>query len=89
LEKERLQVERERIASQERIAGAQLGAKAAMDKEKLDAQQLAEGTRIGIQAVQQEQQRTVERERISQQDRAARLQVRAQRNQQKPEQGNE
>jgi hypothetical protein len=71
LEQERLQVERERIASQERIAGAQLGAKAAMDKEKLDAQQLAEGTRIGIQAVQQSAQREVERERIAQQDRAA------------------
>lgn len=78
LERERLQVERDRIASQERVAGAQLGAKAAMDKEKLDAQQLAEGTRIGIQAVQQESQRDVERERISQQDRAARAQARAQ-----------
>ena len=78
LEQERLQVERERIASQERIAGAQLGAKAAMDKEKLDAQQLAEGTRIGIQAVQQGEQRNVERERIAQQDRAARANAKAQ-----------
>ncbi len=82
LEQQRLMVERERIASQERIAGAQLGAKAAMDKEKLDAQQLAEGTRIGIQAVQQEEQRGVERERIAAQERAqersARAQARAQ-----------
>jgi hypothetical protein len=87
LEQERLQVERERIASQERIAGAQLGAKAAMDKEKLNAQQLAEGTRIGVQAVQQESQRDVERERIAQQDRAARAQAKAQvanRNKQQP-----
>lgn len=78
LEQDRIQVERERIASQERIAGAQLGAKAAMDKEKLDAQQLAEGTRIGIQAVQQSAQREVDRERISQQDRAANAQAKAQ-----------
>jgi len=92
LEQERLQVERERIASQERIAGAQLGAKVAMDKENLDAQQLAEGTRIGIQAVQQEEQRTVERERIAQQDRASRIQARAQvanQNRQQPNEGNE
>lgn len=78
LEQERLAVERERIASQERIAGAQLGAKAAMDKEKLDAQQLAEGTRIGIQAVQQEEQRGVERERIAAQERAQERAARAQ-----------
>ena len=78
LEQERLQIERERIASQERIAGAQIGAKAAMDKEKLDANQLAEGTRIGIQAVQQGAQRDVEYERIAQQDRASRIQARAQ-----------
>lgn len=78
LEQERLQVERDRIASQERIAGAQLGAKATMDKEKLDANQLTEGTRIGIQAVQQQEQRNVDRERIAQQDRASRVQARAQ-----------
>lgn len=92
LEQERLAIERERIASQERVAGAQLGAKAAMDKEKLDAQQLAEGTRIGIQAVQQESQRDVERERIAQQDRAARINARAQvgnRRQQQPQEDNE
>jgi hypothetical protein len=67
----RLQIEQMRIESQERIAGAQLGAKAAMDKEKLDANQLAEGTRIGIEAVQKSSQLEVERERIAQQDRAA------------------
>lgn len=55
-DQERLAVERERIASQERIAGAQIGAKAAMDKEKLDAQQFTEGTRIGIEAIQKERQ---------------------------------
>jgi hypothetical protein len=67
----RLQIEQMRIESQERIAGAQLGAKAAMDKEKLDATQLAEGTRIGIEAVQKSSQLEVERERIAQQDRAS------------------
>lgn len=93
LEQERLTVERERIASQERIAGAQIGSKATMDKTKLDATQLAEGARIGMQAVQQERQRETELERIASQERAqartARAQARARVQQpQAPEQGN-
>jgi hypothetical protein len=44
---DQLRVEQERIASQERIAGAQLGAKAATDKEKLELQKMKEGFQIG------------------------------------------
>jgi hypothetical protein len=57
--KDKLDIERERIAAQERIAGLQVGAKVSTDKAKLSAQQQAEGLRIGVdvarEAKQQEQ----------------------------------
>lgn len=45
---DQLEIERERIASQERIAGLNAGLKAASDKEKLSASQKSEGVRMGI-----------------------------------------
>ena len=42
------QIERERIASQERIAGVNAGIKAASDKAKLSASQQSEGLRVGV-----------------------------------------
>jgi hypothetical protein len=50
-EQTRLQLDKMRIESQERIAGAQLGANAVMDNKELEAKQLMEGTRMGIEAV--------------------------------------
>jgi len=47
----RLELDKMRIESQERIAGAQLGANAVMDDKQLEAKQLLEGTKIGIEAV--------------------------------------
>ena len=47
----RLELDKMRIESQERIAGAQLGASAVMDDKQLEAKQLLEGTKIGIEAV--------------------------------------
>jgi hypothetical protein len=44
---DQIEVERERIAAQERIAGMQTGAKVAGDKASLSAKQQAEGLRIG------------------------------------------
>jgi hypothetical protein len=44
---DQIDVERERIAAQERIAGMQVGAKVAGDKAGLAAKQQAEGLRIG------------------------------------------
>jgi hypothetical protein len=44
---DQIDVERERIAAQERIAGMQVGAKVASDKAGLAAKQQAEGLRIG------------------------------------------
>lgn len=48
----RLELEAKRIDSQERVAGAQLGADVVMSQKELDAKNLIEGTRIGIQATQ-------------------------------------
>jgi hypothetical protein len=45
---DRLRLEQERIASQERIAGMQTGAKVASDKASLAAKQETEGVRLGI-----------------------------------------
>ena len=56
----RLQIEQMRIESAERIAGAQIGAKAAESKERLDAQQMAEGAKIGMKAVSDERNREVQ-----------------------------
>jgi len=44
---DQMEIERERISSQERIAGAQIGAKVQADKMRNSAQQQAEGLRIG------------------------------------------
>ena len=46
---DKLNIERERIAAQERIAGLQVGAKVATDKANLSAKQQIEGLRIGVQ----------------------------------------
>ena len=63
IDKAKLQIEMERIQSQERQSGAQLGAKTEEAKHKLAAQQEMEGVRMGIdmaksksQQAQQEQQ---------------------------------
>jgi len=54
--KDQLDIERERIASQERIAGLQVGAKIATDKANLSAKQQAEGLRIGVDVAKTIQQ---------------------------------
>ncbi len=55
-DKDKLDIERERIAAQERIAGLQVGAKVATDKAKLSAQQMEEGLRIGVDVARSAQQ---------------------------------
>jgi hypothetical protein len=56
-EQARLELDKMRIESQERIAGAQIGADTVMANKELEAKQLIEGTKIGIQAVQGNKQR--------------------------------
>jgi hypothetical protein len=60
-----IEVERERIASQKEIAGAQLGAKTAKDKAELDAKQRLEGIRIGAQTAKERDQMQYQREQAN------------------------
>jgi len=56
IEHQKLELDKMRIESQERIAGAQLGASAVMDNKQLEAKQLLEGTKIGVAAVRSNEQ---------------------------------
>jgi len=47
---EKAQIERERIAAQQLVAGLQVAAKTAHSKQELDAKMEAEGVRLGLQA---------------------------------------
>ena len=60
LEQQRLEVEKLRIESQERIAGAKIGADTASKDKELDAKQFIEGAKLGVQAVTQSGQQTNE-----------------------------
>jgi len=53
LEQARLDLEKLKLDSQERIAGAKIGADAVNQKRELDAKEFIEGTKLGAQAVQQ------------------------------------
>jgi len=55
-EQTRLALDKMRIESQERIAGAQLGADTVMANKELEAKQLVEGAKLGVQVVQQNKQ---------------------------------
>jgi hypothetical protein len=66
-EQTRLELDKMRIESQERIAGAQLGADAVMSNKELEAKQLMEGTKIGINAVSQQQERSIREKQMMQQ----------------------
>jgi hypothetical protein len=56
LEKEKLELEKMRIDSQERIAGAKLGAEAVMEEKKIQSEELKAGTKIGVDVIQQNKQ---------------------------------
>jgi hypothetical protein len=59
---DKLNIEKERIASQERIAGMQVGAKAAESKASLAAKQQAEGVRMGIDIARELNQKPSKKE---------------------------
>jgi len=63
----RLELDKMRIESQERIAGAQLGASAMMDNKQLVAKQLLEGTKIGVEAVRASNQLDQQKEQSKRQ----------------------
>jgi hypothetical protein len=66
-EQTRLALDKMRIESQERIAGAQLGADVVMSDKELKAKQLMEGTKIGINAVSQKEERLIREKQIESQ----------------------
>jgi hypothetical protein len=66
-EQTRLALDKMRIESQERIAGAQLGADVVMSEKDLKAKQLMEGARLGIDAVKAKEQLVNQKEQAAMQ----------------------
>jgi hypothetical protein len=64
---QRLALDKMRIESQERIAGANLGADVVMSDKDLQAKQLMEGTRLGIEAVKSKEQLANQKEQAAMQ----------------------
>ena len=58
LDQAKLQLEKMRIESQERIAGAKIGADAVNQQKELDAKEFMEGTKLGAEAVKQKRNET-------------------------------
>jgi hypothetical protein len=56
VQNDKLDLEKERLAVQERIAGLQVGAKVATDKANLSAKQQLEGLRIGVEVAREASQ---------------------------------
>ena len=53
----RLQLDKAKMESQERIAGAKMGADAVNQQKELDAKEFMEGTKLGAEAVKQQKER--------------------------------
>ena len=66
-EQTRLALDKMRIESQERIAGAQLGADVVLSDKELKAKQVMEGTRLGIEAVKSKEQLAHQKEQSAKQ----------------------
>ena len=84
IEHMRVGIEKMRVESQERIAGATLGAQTVKDTKELAAKQFTEGTRLGIDAVKSHTDQELRKEQTQLQHHAQMEQVKVQqRNQQK------
>jgi hypothetical protein len=88
-EQQRLELDKMRIESQERIAGAQLGADVVMSDKELKAKQLMEGTRLGIDAVKSKEQLNHQKEQSNRQHEIQFKQQELQSKQQEPQQTQE
>jgi hypothetical protein len=71
LEKAKLELEKAKITSQERVAGANLGAKIEIDKQKMTAeeqrtraQQMAEGMRLGMDAENKKHEQEYDKQKL-------------------------
>jgi len=56
LDRAKLELEKMKLESDERIAGAKIGANAAMDNRRVDSQELVQGTKLGIDAIKAQSQ---------------------------------
>ena len=74
-EQTRLALDKMRIESQERIAGANLGADVVMSDKDLQAKQVMEGARLGIDAVKAKEQLAQQKEQSDKQHSIQRQQV--------------
>jgi hypothetical protein len=63
LERAKLELEKMKLESDERIAGAKIGANAAMDNRRVDSQELVQGTKLGIDAIKAQSQATKDSQR--------------------------
>jgi hypothetical protein len=89
IEHMRVDIEKMRVESQERIAGATLGAQSVRSEKDSEIKQFTEGTKIGIQAVKDNAEQDLRKEQSQLQHHAQMEQVKAQkeamqRNQQQP-----
>jgi len=84
IEHMRVGIEKMRVESQERIAGATLGAQTVKDNKELQAKQFTEGTRLGIDAVKSQTEQELRKEQAHLQHHAQMEQVSAQKRNQQP-----
>jgi hypothetical protein len=57
IDQARLELDKMKMESQERIAGAKMGADAVNQQKELDAKEFMEGTKLGAEAVMKKQER--------------------------------
>ena len=74
-ELQRLALDKMRIESQERIAGANLGADVVMSEKDVQAKQLMEGTRLGIDAIKAKEQLEHQKDQVEKQHSIQRQQI--------------
>jgi hypothetical protein len=84
IEHMRVDIEKMRVESQERIAGATLGAQAVKSEKDSEIKQFTEGTKLGIQAVKDNADRDLRQEQAQLQHRAQMEQVKVQQRNQQP-----
>jgi hypothetical protein len=84
IEHMRVGIEKMRVESQERIAGATLGAQAVKSEKDSEIKQFTEGTRLGIQAVKDSADRDLRKEQAQLQHQAQMEQVKVQQRNQQP-----
>jgi hypothetical protein len=84
IEHMRVGIEKMRVESQERIAGATLGAQTVKDNKEFAAKQFTEGTKLGIDAVKSHNEQELRKEQSQLQHHAQMEQIQVQKRNQQP-----